>query len=436
MLKILINAYACSPGMGSEPGMAWNWVSNLAKHCELFIITEGEFRKNIEDVVPTLEQGKNMHFYYNPLPDKVHKMCWNQGDWRFYWYYGKWQRKTLEIAKEIVKANQIDIVHQLNMIGFREPGLLWKLDKPFVWGPTNAKEAFPESYLSGAPVKKKLFIKLKNKITKFQLIHSSKVRNAVSHASCIFAASSDSVKSLKKYFDYDAVLMNESGCDVASVQPKHHFEDKKCLDLLWVGRFIFTKQLDLALQVMAASKNKNLRLHIVGGSEDEEKAYKAHAAEMGIADMCVWYGKVTHNEVQRLMQNSDVFFFASIAEGTPHVVLEAIANGLPTVCFDTCGHGDVINDKVGKKIPLSSPQKSINEFAMILNELDANREQLKVMSENCMQRQSELTWEEKAIAMVNVYNKIISEKNSKAGGITPPEIENNQFITIDLASAA
>lgn len=31
MLKVLINAYACSPGIGSEPGMAWNWVKNLAK---------------------------------------------------------------------------------------------------------------------------------------------------------------------------------------------------------------------------------------------------------------------------------------------------------------------------------------------------------------------------------------------------------------------
>ena len=50
MLKILINAYACSPGMGSEPGMAWNWVSNLAKFCELFIITEGEFGNKIEEV--------------------------------------------------------------------------------------------------------------------------------------------------------------------------------------------------------------------------------------------------------------------------------------------------------------------------------------------------------------------------------------------------
>ena len=47
MLSILINAYACSPNMGSEPGMAWNWCVNLAKYCELYIITEGEFQEKL-----------------------------------------------------------------------------------------------------------------------------------------------------------------------------------------------------------------------------------------------------------------------------------------------------------------------------------------------------------------------------------------------------
>ena len=46
-MRIIVNAYACSPDMGSEPGMAWNWCVNLAKHCELFIITEGEFRYSV-----------------------------------------------------------------------------------------------------------------------------------------------------------------------------------------------------------------------------------------------------------------------------------------------------------------------------------------------------------------------------------------------------
>ena len=162
MLSILINAYACSPGMGSEPGMAWNWCMNLAYYCELHIITEGEFRDKIEAAVKTLPQGKNMHFYYNPVTDKVRRMCWNQGDWRFYRYYRKWQEKTYLIAKKICSREKIDILHQLNMIGFREPGYLWKLaeevNKPFVWGPVDAKDKFPLAYTNGASLKTKLFL--------------------------------------------------------------------------------------------------------------------------------------------------------------------------------------------------------------------------------------------------------------------------------------
>lgn len=410
MLKILINAYACSPNMGSEPGMAWNWVSNLAKYCEVHIITEGEFQDKIETVVPKLEQGENMHFYYNPVSDEIRKMCWNQGDWRFYLYYDEWQKKTLRIAEQIIAKHQIDVVHQLNMIGFREPGYLWKLNKPFVWGPTNAKEAFPVPYLQGAGWKKSLFIRLKNQITKMQLKHSSKVKNAVEKASCIFAASSDSVRSIHKYFGYDAVLMNESGCDVDDLSTQHDFAGKDFLDLLWVGRFIFTKQLKLAIQCVKVANNKKVRLHIVGGSIEEEVQYKVIADMLGVSQQCVWHGKVSHDEVQTLMQRSDVFFFTSIAEGTPHVVLEAIANGLPIVCFDTCGHGDVVNEKVGRKIPLTNPEQSATDFAKILNELEGNRDELKRMSENCKQRQKELSWEEKAKTMVKWYEKVVSEK--------------------------
>ena len=48
MLNVLIDAYAISPNWGSEQGMGWNWVSNLAKFCNLYVITEGEWKKEIE----------------------------------------------------------------------------------------------------------------------------------------------------------------------------------------------------------------------------------------------------------------------------------------------------------------------------------------------------------------------------------------------------
>ena len=51
MYNVLINAYAVSPNWGSEPGMGWNWVTNLARYCNLHVITEGEWQKEIEEAI-------------------------------------------------------------------------------------------------------------------------------------------------------------------------------------------------------------------------------------------------------------------------------------------------------------------------------------------------------------------------------------------------
>jgi glycosyltransferase involved in cell wall biosynthesis len=180
---------------------------------------------------------------------------------------------------------------------------------------------------------------------------------------------------------------------------------KKELDILWVGKFDFRKQLALAIRSVAATKNPLLKFHIVGG--DNDTYYKKLAADLGIDSQCIWHGAVTHTEVQSIMQNADLFFFSSVAEGTPHVVLEAIANNLPVICFDTCGQGDSVNDKVGRKIPLSNPQQSIRDFARELNKLYSDRATLKSLSDNCRQRQAELSWDRKAERMVELYKSVL-----------------------------
>lgn len=407
MITILINAYACSPNMGSEPGMAWNWCVNLAKYCELHIITEGEFRDKIEAILPILPQGKNIHFYYNPVSEKVRKMCWNQGDWRFYKYYKEWQWKTYLIAKDICQKTHIDILHQLNMIGFREPGYLWKIpDIPFIWGPIDAKKSFPIAYLEGASLKTKLFMQLKNAITKWQLKHAKRVHLAAKRASYVISASSNSQQTFKKYFQIDSPLLNETGCYIQE-QPIIDKSQKEYLDVLWVGKLDFRKQLGLALRSIAETKNTHIRLHIVGGGNS--LPYQTLAKKLDIETQCKWYGAISHEEVQRIMQESDIFFFTSVAEGTPHVVLEAIGNNLPIVCFNTCGQGDSVNEKVGQKIELSTPITSIHEFARILNKLAGNRTQLKEMAQNCKERQQELSWDNKALQMVELYKRTLQK---------------------------
>jgi glycosyltransferase involved in cell wall biosynthesis len=213
---------------------------------------------------------------------------------------------------------------------------------------------------------------------------------------------------MKRFFGIDSTLLNETGC----YRQAHAFTDKRAecnLNVLWVGKLDFRKQLSIAIEALSATNNLNIILHIVGGGDQE--SYQFLASNLNIKKQCIWHGVVSHSEVQKLMRESDLFFFTSVAEGTPHVVLEAISNNLPILCFNTCGQGDSVNEKVGVKIELSNPKKSVKQFAEQLNFLFTHREILKELSVNCKIRQEELSWDNKAKQMISLYKKAIQGCN-------------------------
>lgn len=403
MFRVLINVYALSPERGSEPGMGWNWCVRLARECELFIITEGEFREEIERKLTVLPQAGNMHFYYLPVSDRVRRMCWNQGDWRFYIHYRRWQKRALSLARKICRAESIDIIHQLNMVGFREPGLLWRIRGiPFFWGPTSCKFEFPLAYWNDAPVAEKIRIWLKDVISRIQIRFSPSVRGALRRASAIITASSDAQCLFKKYAGIETVMINETGAFPFSGVPRPAHEG---LDVLWVGRLnLYSKLPGLAIGALRRTGNPGIRLHFVGPGDDSVLRMKAE--RQGVADRCVWHGQVSHAQVGELMKASDVLLFTSVVEGTPHVVLEAVSNGLPVICFDTCGQGDIVDDRVGIKIPLSTPDQSESDFAEALNVLYSHPGKREEMQNACRERSTELSWDSKVSRVVSLYRKM------------------------------
>lgn len=409
-MKVLVNAYACSPNMGSEPGMAWNWCVNLAKYCELFIITEEEFRDKIEAVVPTLPQGKNMHFYFNPVAPEVRKMCWNQGDWRFYWHYRQWQKRTLRIAKQICSEQKIDILHQLNMIGYREPGLLWKIKGPkFVWGPVGGMELMPIAYLKGTGIKTILFNRIKNFINSLQYRYQPNVRHAVKRADAIIAATSGCQMKLQEYYHTNVSMINETGCEVIDDVMRTNGMNSQ-LSLLWVGKLDFRKQIQLAIRVLGKLKDLDVVIHVCGGGTKEQiSEMKRLASDLKVSEKLNYHGVVSHNEVLQFMRGSDLFLFTSIMEGTPHVVQEAIANHLPVICIDTCGQGDCVTEDCGAKVALSNPETTIEDMASVIRELYGDKSRLKQLSENCFQASQMMSWDNKAESMLIVYKYVLGQ---------------------------
>src|SRR5690606_33474414 len=128
-------AYACSPYKGSEPGVGWGFVRALARRHDLSVIVEEEkFRADIERyLADDPEFARNVRFHFiAKRRNRLLRKFWPPS---YYWYYRRWHRDALELARRLHGAVRFDLAHQLTMVGFREPGYLWQLGIPFVWGP-------------------------------------------------------------------------------------------------------------------------------------------------------------------------------------------------------------------------------------------------------------------------------------------------------------
>lgn len=206
MYNVLINAYAVSPNWGSEPGMGWNWVTNLARYCNLHVITEGEWQKEIEEAMTNLEYAERLHFHYINVTPEIREMCWNQGTWKFYLFYREWEHRALDKAKEIIAHEKIDIVHKLNMIGYREPSYLWEIeDIPFVWGPIGGYGATPVAYLKGAPMKVVVKEIIKNIVNYVQFRYQPRVRRAMKRSAAVVGAYKETFEAIRDVYRQDVV---------------------------------------------------------------------------------------------------------------------------------------------------------------------------------------------------------------------------------------
>lgn len=408
-ITALVSCFACGPNWGSEVGMGWNWIINLSNHCKLHVITEKGFQEEIESELPKLSLLHTPIFYYIDIGEVGRNLFWKQGSLQFYFHYNKWQKKAFDIGCQIINKNDILLIHQLNLIGFREPGYLWKLsDKiPLIWGPVGGFNQVPFNYILKFDQRNKLFYFGKNLIHFFQMHFHRRVRKAFSNSTLVLAESTSSKNIIKKIFGIDTILMNETGADFKDFYQHSSFCNSNTLNLLWVGKIQGLKSLPIALMAIKKVREKaSVKLTIIGDGPDEVSCKKI-TRKLGIEDIVNFIGKRPNKEVKDLMKVHDLLLFTSLKEGTPHVVLEALSNGLPVLCHDACGHGDIINDSIGIKIPMESHFKSVQLFAEQIVFLSKNQNKLLEFSKNARKYVQEYSWENKTKKMIDIYKSVV-----------------------------
>jgi glycosyltransferase involved in cell wall biosynthesis len=108
-----------------------------------------------------------------------------------------------------------------------------------------------------------------------------------------------------------------------------------------VGRLVPWKRIDLILGAMASMPELGL---VIVGEGPERPRLKQLVASLGVTDRVCFAGACPRDETLALMAGCDFFVLNSTYEGLPHVVLEAMALGLPVVATAVGGTPEVVRD--------------------------------------------------------------------------------------------
>ena len=103
------------------------------------------------------------------------------------------------------------------------------------------------------------------------------------------------------------------------------------------------------IDAVAALKERGHRFHISWYGKDESNIDYFNSCQqkietLGIRDYIALKEKTT--KISERYQNADYFCLPSFYEGTPNVICEAMACGLPVVCSDVCDNSRYVNEGV------------------------------------------------------------------------------------------
>jgi glycosyltransferase involved in cell wall biosynthesis len=120
--------------------------------------------------------------------------------------------------------------------------------------------------------------------------------------------------------------------------------------LIFVGRLVPIKRLDVLIEALALARRSERRLRLaVVGDGDQRPGLERQAADLGIGGATSFLGY--RRELKPLFSAADIAVLSSDNEGTPVSLIEAAASGLPAVATDVGGVDEVVTADTGTLVP-------------------------------------------------------------------------------------
>lgn len=168
--------------------------------------------------------------------------------------------------------------------------------------------------------------------------------------------------------------------------------------LLYVGRFAWEKNPAALIEAYSQIEQKGDWKLVMAGDGPQLQEMKAKASTLGLEDKIDFLGSIS--DVDTWLKKSSIFVLPSVLEGFPNALCEAMAAGLPVICFDSIAYESIISpNRDGMVIP----KGEINTMALALNDLMADEQKRIIMGGNAYKKSQ--NW--KVETIIGQYNKFL-----------------------------
>jgi len=406
MKTILASTYAVNPYKGSEDGMGWNFVQQIARFQKVIAITRKNNRPHIERYMrehPAPEY-QNIQFLYFDLPYWMR--FWKKGSRGAMLYFWLWQFGIVRFIKK--QHLQFDIAHNLNFHNDWTPSFLWKLGKPFVWGPIGHHPLIPRQYLRFYRRKYWLKDRLTWLLKKIFWNWSPALRKTVDRADFICCMNASVAKIIPLQHKRHTIIPSVATEDFGQLAHSntHNFT------LISAGRLVPLKGFDLSILAFAKflhrlpeDQRKDCELVIVG-SGAEASFYKNLAQQAKVAPHIRFIPWIERSALMTMYQSASAFLFPS-HEGAGMVVAEALSFGLPVICLDNHGPGEFVTPDCGFAVAQQDYDSTVEDLSKAIGSLYVNPVLRSQMGQNARLRfEKQFHWDRRGEQLRSIYQTL------------------------------
>jgi len=411
-LKVLVSAYACEPGKGSEPGVGWNFAVHLAQYHKVWVLTRSNNRPVIEAELAR-SHVPDLQFVYHDLPGWAR--WWKRGQRGVRLYYYLWQLTAITLVRQLHLELRFDAVHHVTFVKYWVPSALAFLDDVhFVWGPVGGGESAPLAFWPRLGLRGALYEMVRTLIRALGELDPL-VRGTIRRATLAIATTKDTQDRLKRLGAKWVKVQSGVALSEQEIQTlgKLPLPSSSPVQFLSVGRLLALKGFHLSLLAFAKSALEDAEYWIVGEGP-ERRRLEALARRLGVTERVRFFGQLPRQRVLELLAQVHALVHPSLHDSGGWVCLEAMASGRPVICLDLGGPAFQVTEETGIKIPAQNPRQVVRDLANAMLKLAQDPKLRQTIAQAGRRRVREhFTWQKKGEQIREIYDAIVSNQQVK-----------------------